>query len=100
MDQAQNDILDLEHAIGYSGRIVRSVHIHPNNRDLVYIAGGCIVVCDMNDPHQQSFLRGHDDQISCLAISHGGALLASGSLHSFIIASVLTSISVFFRSTR
>ncbi len=72
------DILDLEHAIGYSGRIVQSCYLHPNSQDFLYIAGGCIVICSLSDPHQQSFLKGHDDQITCLSVSSTGRLLASG----------------------
>lgn len=73
-----NNVMELEHAIGYSGRIVRSVYMHPNGKDMVYISGGCIVICDINDPHKQSFLRAHDNQITCLAISPDGTLIASG----------------------
>lgn len=72
------NILELEHAIGYSGKIVQSAYFHPNGKDFVYIAGGCIVICDLKDPHQQGFLRGHDNQITCLALSSTGRLLASG----------------------
>jgi len=73
-------LIELEHAIGYSGRIVKSVFMHPNGQDFLRISGGCIVVSDLADPHKQSFLREHDDQITCLAISHGGHLLASGEI--------------------
>ncbi len=71
-------LLELEHAIGYSGRIVKSVYIHPSGQEVISISGGCLVISDINDPHKQSFLRGHDDQITCLAISPDGNLLASG----------------------
>jgi WD40 repeat protein len=82
MDIKKDDegIMELEHAIGYSGKIVNSVYLHPNGRDFLYIAGGCIVVCNIDDPHQQTFLRAHDDQITALSISHNGKLLASGTL--------------------
>jgi WD40 repeat protein len=73
-----NLIVELDHAIGYSGKIVNSVHLHPNASDYVLIAGASIIVGDINDPHNQHFLRGHDDQITCLALSHGGKLIASG----------------------
>jgi len=73
-------LMELEHAIGYSGRIVKSVFIHPNGQEVISISGGCVVISDINDPHQQSFLREHDDQITCLAISHDGSLIASGTL--------------------
>lgn len=42
------------------------------------IAGCSIVVGDLNDPHNQHFLTAHDDQITCLAVSNQGGLLASG----------------------
>lgn len=71
-------IVELDHAIGYSGQIVNSVHLHPNAREYVLIAGASIIVWDINDPHNQHFMRGHDDQITCLSVSHGGSMLASG----------------------
>lgn len=42
------------------------------------IVGSSIVVRDISDPHNQHFLTAHDDQITCLAISNQGRLLASG----------------------
>lgn len=42
------------------------------------IAGASIIIGDLTDPHNQYFLRGHDDQITCLAVSNSGALLATG----------------------
>ena len=77
------DILELEHAIGYSGRITQSSYLHPNGKDFVYIAGGCIGICDLTDPHKQEFLRSHDDQITCLTISSSGKMLASGRFSTF-----------------
>ena len=74
----KGDVMELEHSIGYSGKIVRSVYFHPNGKEFVCISGACIVICDLSDPHQQFFLRGHDDQIKTLAISHDGKTLASG----------------------
>jgi len=68
----------LEHAIGYTGWLKRSLYYHPNQRDCIYVAGGCIVICDMADPHNQVFLRGHDAAISCLVLSSSGRFIASG----------------------
>ena len=42
------------------------------------MAASSIVTRDIQDPHNQSFLTAHDDQITCLAISNSGNLLASG----------------------
>lgn len=54
------------------------MYMHPNGKEFVYISGACIVITDLADPHKQDFLREHDDQITCLSISHDGKLIASG----------------------
>ena len=40
--------------------------------------GTVVVIQDLTDPHKQEFLRGHDEEISALAISSSGTLVASG----------------------
>lgn len=57
---------------------MNSVHLHPNATDYVLIAGASIIIGDINDPHNQHFLRGHDDQITCLSLSNNGKTIASG----------------------
>ena len=68
----------MEHAIGYSGKITQAVKYHPDGVHFLYISGGCVVISNLNDPHDQSFLRGHDDLITTLAISPNGKHLATG----------------------
>jgi len=46
-----SDKVELDHAIGYSGKIVDSVYLHPNTKDYLLIAGCSIVVGDLSDPH-------------------------------------------------
>jgi WD40 repeat protein len=70
--------LKLEHCMGYNGSITNSLILHPNLVDYIYIAGGVIIIAEMNDPNKQNLLRGHDDEVTCLALSHNGKLLASG----------------------
>jgi len=70
--------VELEHAIGYSGGLSRSLYYHPNGKDAIYVSGGCIVICDLSDPHNQIFLRGHDAPITCLTMSSSGTFLCSG----------------------
>lgn len=72
------DQVELDHAIGFSGKVVNSVFLHPNAKDYVLIAGCSVVVGDLSDPHNQNFLTAHDDQITCLSVSNSGAFLASG----------------------
>ena len=68
--------MELEHAIGFSGNLRKCLFFHPNGRDIgipvpdigfksflpsksylnrfaVYAAGGCVVVADLSDPHNQ-----------------------------------------------
>jgi WD40 repeat protein len=70
--------LELEHAIGCSASVKGAVHLHPNGRDMVCAAGGAVVVTALNDPHQQALMSGHDDFITCIALSREGHLIASG----------------------
>ncbi|CAM9394376.1 unnamed protein product [Discosporangium mesarthrocarpum] len=69
--------MELEHAIGYLG-IRGGLFFHPNGKDLVYAAGGTVVVRDLNDPHHQGIMRGHDGTITCLSLSKSGRFIASG----------------------
>jgi cilia- and flagella-associated protein 52 len=77
-DGAPAAALELEHAIGYNGRVYDSLIYHPNGTDFVYPAGGCLVVCDFNDPHNQVFLRGHDEDLSVVVSSLSGRIVATG----------------------
>ncbi|OQS03482.1 cleavage induced hypothetical protein [Thraustotheca clavata] len=76
-NQASVAVMELEHAIGFSG-IPSGLQYHPNGTEYVYPTGGCILIASLSDPHNQVFLRGHDGNISALAMSPSGALLASG----------------------
>jgi WD40 repeat protein len=69
--------LELEHAIGFSGGARSPLHVHPSGTEMAYASGACVVIGDVNDPHKQSFLRGHDDLVSCLAMSSSGRFLIS-----------------------
>jgi WD40 repeat protein len=70
--------IELEHAIGYSGEYLQSLLLHPNRQNYVYITGACVVVGNLTDPNGQIFLRGHDDNVTCVGLSPSGSLIASG----------------------
>ena len=56
-----------------------SVQFHPTDKTVAVSYTGCLVVIsDVHDPHQQEFLRGHNEAVTCLAISPSGAMIASG----------------------
>lgn len=69
--------IELEHAVGFAGQ-PNSLFLHPNGREYIYVAGACVVIADLQDAHQQEFIRGHDDNVSCLHISKSGQWLVSG----------------------
>jgi len=69
--------LELEHAIGFSGSARSPLHVHPDGHEMAYASGACVVIGDINDPHKQAFLRGHDNLISCLTMSRSGRYLVS-----------------------
>jgi len=44
-------MVELDHSIGFSGKVNDSVFLHPNSVNYVSIAGCSIVCGDLNDPH-------------------------------------------------
>mmetsp|Transcript_64097 Transcript_64097/g.134763 ORF Transcript_64097/g.134763 Transcript_64097/m.134763 type:complete len:623 (+) Transcript_64097:52-1920(+) len=73
----------LEHFCGYGGKHPNTVRYHPQQVEtLIYTAAAAIIIEDVNDPHKQEFLRGHDNQVTALDVSANGKLLASGQLGS------------------
>lgn len=56
-----SDKIELDHAIGFSGKIINSVYLHPNAKEYILIAGCSFVIGDLSDPHNQDFLTAHDD---------------------------------------
>ena len=73
------DPLSLEHVIGFTGKYRNTVLCHPVLEDTVVLGlGSNVVLQDTRDPHNQAFLCEHDEEISALAISATGQLLASG----------------------
>ena len=89
--------MELEHAVGFSP-ILDGVHVlapapvsseeqkvHRSSgtsavsSSYLHVVGGCLVLCDVRDPHSQVFLRGHNDDISCVAVApQSGSFFVSG----------------------
>ncbi|CAM9091506.1 unnamed protein product [Hapterophycus canaliculatus] len=75
----EQDMLELEHIIGYTGRFNQTVLAHPGgNGVMIKSVGALLVIGSIADPHQQYLLRGHDMEISALAVSPSGSLIATG----------------------
>ena len=76
-----DDPLQLEHMIGYPGKFRKTVIAIPNKEGYYVKSMGCLIAIEnMNDQFDQKFMRGHDMQISALAVSPSGSLIASGQI--------------------
>ena len=72
--------LPLESVIGFEGKVGGGLVLHPNGKTMAYPLGATVVVKELGDSYSQSFLQGHTDEVSCLAISRDGRYLASGQI--------------------
>eukprot|EP00741_Cyanophora_paradoxa_P003430 tig00000704_g3333.t1 len=70
--------LPLEATVGFSGTIPSGLQVHPSGQFLIYPLGSTVVIRDLKNPRQSTFLQGHSDKISCLALSKSGRYIASG----------------------
>lgn len=71
------DQLELETAIGFEGRIYNGLRMHPNRMHMIY-AIGCNLVVENLQTRGQEFLIGHNNNVSCIAVSKNGRYIASG----------------------
>jgi len=79
------DVMELEHVIGFTGKAKNTLHYHPTMENtIVYGMGAVVVIQNLKDAHQQDFLRGHDNDVSAIAISKDGGLIASGQYGSIL----------------
>lgn len=69
--------LEIDHSIGFSSNL-NSLYYHPNSNNYIYCSGWNIGIGNLIDSHKQTFLRQHDNPITCLSLSKSGQLLASG----------------------
>lgn len=82
-EEAKGELIELAHSIGYTGKYQRTLIYHPTKADtLIYNNGGLVVIENLHEKHQQEFLRGHDMEISAMATSFSGRLLATGQVGS------------------
>eukprot|EP00472_Partenskyella_glossopodia_P013005 CAMPEP_0197522748 /NCGR_PEP_ID=MMETSP1318-20131121/7827_1 /TAXON_ID=552666 /ORGANISM="Partenskyella glossopodia, Strain RCC365" /LENGTH=645 /DNA_ID=CAMNT_0043075215 /DNA_START=241 /DNA_END=2175 /DNA_ORIENTATION=+ len=79
----QQQPMELEHLIGYTGQNLNTVKCHTQeNQSLLYSVGDVVVLADDSNPHNQRFFRGHDATVCCFAVSPCGKLVASGQIGS------------------
>eukprot|EP01135_Chromosphaera_perkinsii_P007615 Nk52_evm71s914 gene=Nk52_evmTU71s914 len=65
--------------IGFGGKVPQGLVVHPGQKHACYPLGSTVVVRDL-ETGNQSFLHGHTNTLSCLAISKSGRYVASGQI--------------------
>lgn len=61
----ESDPLQLEHMVGYCGDYHKTVLFLPSNEQVfIRSLGALVTIENINDPHAQQFLRGHDMPVS------------------------------------
>jgi len=63
--------------IGFNGAILNGLSVHPDRQHLMYAVGNTVVVEDTNTKEQE-YLRGHTNNVTCIAVSKSGKYIASG----------------------
>ena len=69
--------MELKSVMGFAGDVRGGLLVHPNQRHIIYPLGSTIVVKDLMDDSLQ-FLQGHNNEVSCIALSPDGSRLVSG----------------------
>ncbi|XP_035253349.1 cilia- and flagella-associated protein 52-like [Anguilla anguilla] len=79
MSEESDDIplLELDAVIGFNGRVVSGLILHPEETHLIYPLG-CTVIQRNIQNNTQEFLAEHTNNVSCVAISKSGRYIASG----------------------
>lgn len=78
-EESGQQMLEMDHSLGYNGSYPDTVKFHPTMENtLLYNIGGLLVIENLMDKHKQEFLRGHDMEISALAVSNSGNIIATG----------------------
>eukprot|EP00002_Diphylleia_rotans_P013043 TRINITY_DN253_c0_g1_i1.p1 TRINITY_DN253_c0_g1~~TRINITY_DN253_c0_g1_i1.p1 ORF type:complete len:608 (-),score=132.32 TRINITY_DN253_c0_g1_i1:424-2247(-) len=72
--------LQLISTIGFEGKVNNGLIVHPNKKHIIYPLGSTVVVKEVGGAEGQTFLQGHTDRVSCVAVSKSGRFVASGQI--------------------
>ncbi|XP_022235994.1 cilia- and flagella-associated protein 52-like [Limulus polyphemus] len=72
--------LELLATIGFEGKVKGGLKLHHDCSNLIYALGNTIVIKDITR-NNFTFLNGHTNSVSCLAVSKSGQYLASGQIN-------------------
>lgn len=89
MDEGAATELQLSAVIGFQGRANKCLILHPDNKRLIYALGYSVVVRDLTTK-EETFLQGHNNVVTCVALSKDGKFLASGQkTHTGFVADIV-----------
>lgn len=76
---ATRDQLRLKGVIGFNGKVTGGLRLHPDDKHILFPLGSTLVKKHLLN-NTQTFLQrdGHDQTVSCMAVSRDGRLMASG----------------------
>ena len=74
---------ELEHIIGFNNNQYNTLIYHPISPSITcHCIGNILILSNLKDPHLQTILRHHDQNITCLDISPDGNFIVSGQVGS------------------
>mmetsp|Transcript_3663 Transcript_3663/g.11489 ORF Transcript_3663/g.11489 Transcript_3663/m.11489 type:complete len:610 (-) Transcript_3663:168-1997(-) len=75
--------MTLQSTIGFNGKVAAGLQVHPDREHLLYPLGSSVIVEEIGEKRGQKFLQGHTGNVTCIAISKSGKLVASGEVSAF-----------------
>jgi len=72
--------LKIKSVIGFNGKIPGAMSYTPCGKYIIYPLGSFVVIKNLKTS-KEAFLDGHNNDVSCIAMSHSGEYIASGISH-------------------
>lgn len=60
-----------------TGKVYAGFKVHPDKEHIIYPLGNTVIIEHITK-YTKSFLQGHTDNVSCVAVSKNGKYIASG----------------------
>ena len=76
-------MLSLRHVLGFNGKIINGLTVHPLGKHLIYAVGRHVIIEEIIGPckGRQEMLVGHLGPVTALAVSHDGQFIVSGQMN-------------------
>lgn len=75
-----------DHTFVITGKVPSGLLVHPDRQHLIYALGDTVIIENLEEKKnskglgdsQKVYLRGHTDNVTCIAVSNTGKYIASG----------------------